>query len=273
MGNIRHNTLIATSWFADAVTALAAYAESLGCEVLRGRKAMNGYLTVCIAPDGSNEGWEGSNNGETRREQVKAWLAANSDCCFEWCEVAYGSFDANAVVTDSAWMGVSTMPSASSPASGESLFTAISHTQRNNYQSDFGSIDAFNDWCVKTKPIWAHLFDIATAQRVATYTIDTHGLSASESEDKGVAEPSNTEKALAYYRSGAKHDAPTYVPARVRLPVRVCGDGECAATFADAGEHDCESNRWGAISVRATDGKMLGVKPAEFDVVSWRFNT
>lgn len=82
----------------------------------------------------------------------------------------------------------------------------------------------------------------------------------------------DTEKALAYYKSGMLHEAPPYVPARVTLHSRVRGDGPFAGTFADAGEHDCESNRWGAISVRATNGKMLGVKPAEFDVVAWRSN-
>lgn len=83
----------------------------------------------------------------------------------------------------------------------------------------------------------------------------------------------DTEKALAYYKSGMLHEAPPYVPARVTLHSRVRGDGPFAATFADAGEHDCDSNRWGAISVRATNGQMLGVKPAEFDVVAWRSNT
>lgn len=82
----------------------------------------------------------------------------------------------------------------------------------------------------------------------------------------------DTEKALAYYKNGMLNEAPPYVPARVKLHARVHGDWPFAETFADAGEHDCESNRWGAISVRAANGKMLGVKPAEFDVVSWRPN-
>ena len=82
----------------------------------------------------------------------------------------------------------------------------------------------------------------------------------------------DTEKALAYYKSGMLNEAPPYVPERVKLHSRVRGDGPFAGTFADAGEHDCESNRWGAISVRATNGKMLGVRPAEFDVVAWRSN-
>lgn len=84
----------------------------------------------------------------------------------------------------------------------------------------------------------------------------------------------DTEKALAYYKHGMIGDAaPPYVPSRVKLHSRVRGDGPFAGTFADAGEHDCESNRWGAISVRATNGQMLGVKPAEFEVLAWRSNS
>jgi len=82
----------------------------------------------------------------------------------------------------------------------------------------------------------------------------------------------DTEKALAYYKNGMLHEAPPYVPARVKLHARVRGDGPFAGTFADAGEHDCECNQWGAISIRATNGEMLGVRPAEFDVVAWRSN-
>ena len=88
-----------------------------------------------------------------------------------------------------------------------------------------------------------------------------------------MSELTDTEKALAYYKNGMLHEAPPFVPARVRLHSRVRGDGPFVATFADAGEHDCESNQWGAISVQATNGAMLGVKPAEFDVVTWRPNT
>jgi hypothetical protein len=80
------------------------------------------------------------------------------------------------------------------------------------------------------------------------------------------------EKALAYYRAGVEKGIPPFVPARVRLHSRVCGDWPFGATFADAGEHACESNRYGAVSVLATDGTMLGVKPAEFEVVAWREN-
>jgi hypothetical protein len=41
---------------------------------------------------------------------------------------------------------------------------------------------------------------------------------------------------------------------------------------AAAGDHECESNKWGAISVKGSDGKMLGLRPAEFEVLTWRLN-
>ena len=85
-------------------------------------------------------------------------------------------------------------------------------------------------------------------------------------------ELTNSEKALCYYKAALSHVAPRYVPARVRLPARVRGDDPFCGTFADAGEHDCECNRWGAVAVRASNGKLLGVKPGEFDVVDWRLN-
>lgn len=93
-----------------------------------------------------------------------------------------------------------------------------------------------------------------------------------EKNGGSMAATTDTEKALAYYKNGMLHEAPPFVPARVKLHCRVRGDGPFAGTFADAGEHDCRSNRWGAISVRAVNGQMLGVKPAEFDVVAWRPN-
>jgi hypothetical protein len=88
---------------------------------------------------------------------------------------------------------------------------------------------------------------------------------------------SDTEKALNYYRSAVERRRPDYVPARVRL--RTCvrsdhplRDAEGHGYFAGPGECECESNEWGAISVRAENGKRLGVKPIEFEVTEWRAN-
>lgn len=79
--------------------------------------------------------------------------------------------------------------------------------------------------------------------------------------------------ALSYYRAGLQQEAPEYVPKVVRITRQVRGDGPFRMTRATPGEHEVECNRWGAVSVRAGDGQMLGLRPSEFDVVVWRRNT
>lgn len=83
----------------------------------------------------------------------------------------------------------------------------------------------------------------------------------------------NEAAALEYYRAGLENRAPLYVPSRVLLPKRVTGDFPIGhSTMAEAGEYDCYSNKWGAISVRASNGKLLGIRPAEFEPIAWRKN-
>jgi hypothetical protein len=80
-------------------------------------------------------------------------------------------------------------------------------------------------------------------------------------------------KALDYYRAGLESRAPKWVPCRVLLDGPARGEYPVGhTTLAEAGEHDCESNRYGAVIVRATNGKMLGLKPAEFEPLEWRKN-
>lgn len=50
----------------------------------------------------------------------------------------------------------------------------------------------------------------------------------------------------------------------VHLPNAVCGDGPFAETRAEAGLYKADFNAQGAVSIKATNGKMLGVKPGEF---------
>ena len=65
---------------------------------------------------------------------------------------------------------------------------------------------------------------------------------------------------------------PPLVPSRVLLREAACGDGPFQATVAESGEHDCSSNRWGAVSVKATNGTMLGLRLHEFEPIAWREN-
>lgn len=81
------------------------------------------------------------------------------------------------------------------------------------------------------------------------------------------------EKALNYYRSALCGVKPDFVPCRVFLASTVWSDFPMGPrTYAVTGFHDCKSNKWGAISVAANDGKRLGIKPAEFEVDEWREN-
>lgn len=85
-------------------------------------------------------------------------------------------------------------------------------------------------------------------------------------------------KAAAYYRAAVlqrddRSQIPPHVPCRVRLDRRITGDWPVGhMTAAGPGEMDCRANKWGAVSVLADDGKQLGLKLHEFEVVEWAEN-
>jgi hypothetical protein len=54
---------------------------------------------------------------------------------------------------------------------------------------------------------------------------------------------------------------------RVRLHRAVHGDGPFWRTAVGPGEHACECNAYGAVSVRASNGEMLGLRLNEFEVL------
>lgn len=80
------------------------------------------------------------------------------------------------------------------------------------------------------------------------------------------------QKQMAYYKAGMLKKAPPFVPARVRVLKEQFGDGPFRGAGVPAGEHDCRCNKWGAVSVSARDGKLLGLRPDEFEPVAWREN-
>lgn len=86
----------------------------------------------------------------------------------------------------------------------------------------------------------------------------------------------DVEKACDYYRSAFLQHArppidarPRFIPSRVRLATVVRGDFPFNGTMQRAGDHDCECNGYGAVSVRATNGKVLGLRPGEFEPLEW----
>jgi len=90
MGFIRHDAIIVTAGHAIYIEEAKNKAEEIGLEASRiVESPMNGYLSFLIAPDGSKEGWEDSNEGDAMRDEWIAWAKDHGDgIC--WGHVSYG---------------------------------------------------------------------------------------------------------------------------------------------------------------------------------------
>lgn len=80
------------------------------------------------------------------------------------------------------------------------------------------------------------------------------------------------EKAAAYYKAAATNARPMFVPVRIRIVQTVRGDGMDWNTRVAPGEYDCSCNQYGAVSVKASNGRILGVRLTEFEPVAWAAN-
>jgi hypothetical protein len=78
--------------------------------------------------------------------------------------------------------------------------------------------------------------------------------------------------AASYYKAGMLQQPPPWVPATVRVLNEQFGDSPFRGAGVAAGDHECECNKWGAVSVVARDGKMLGLRLNEFEPLTWREN-
>ena len=90
MGFIYHTATVVTSWEADHAFRAWQIAQDLE---LRPTGVCgpytNGYMSFLIPPDGSKEGWETSDEYDSRRDDwVRAVVAAG--LYLEWVEVRYG---------------------------------------------------------------------------------------------------------------------------------------------------------------------------------------
>lgn len=108
MGYILHHAIVVTSWNPDALDKAVVAANHFGLQCLGPSQiVVNGYRSLLICPDGHKEGWEGSDEGDTRRKQFREWLRSQAyddgSTCLAWFEVAYGSDDETAKVQTHAW--------------------------------------------------------------------------------------------------------------------------------------------------------------------------
>lgn len=84
----------------------------------------------------------------------------------------------------------------------------------------------------------------------------------------------NTSHALNYYKTAAlqsNHGScprPKYIPKRVLVLHTVSSDIPGGPRIG-TGEYDVECNPLGAVSVKTTSGKMLGLRLSEFEVLEW----
>lgn len=108
MGYIVHNTIVVTSRVDKAISDAVQKARELGLEVLGpSPKAMNGYQTILVCPDGSKEGWYDSQQFDEKRKAFRDYLDdqryEDNSSSLEWTEIAYGSDDRSVTVVDHAW--------------------------------------------------------------------------------------------------------------------------------------------------------------------------
>ncbi len=82
----------------------------------------------------------------------------------------------------------------------------------------------------------------------------------------------NQRMSAAYYKAVALKGSPPHVPSVVRVLREKFGDPPFVGAGVAAGEHECQCNRYGAVSVLDRGGKPLGLRLDEFEPVAWREN-
>lgn len=91
--------------------------------------------------------------------------------------------------------------------------------------------------------------------------------------------PSFDKQMISYLRSVVSQrnpeggEMPEWVPCRVRLPNEVHSEFWSGASLSvPAGDHDCQTNVWGAIMIRFESGNSLGIKPWECEILAFTWN-
>lgn len=100
MGYMVHHSIIVTSWNKDLLRKIHSTANSifmhhegsLVSPIVKG--IMNGFDSFFVAPDGSKDGWEDSDWGDSRRKEFIEILDKNryedGSSSLDWCVVQYG---------------------------------------------------------------------------------------------------------------------------------------------------------------------------------------
>lgn len=91
MSLIVHNAIIVTGYDQDFISDAREEATSLGLAVSEVVKSpVNGYISFFVAPDGSKEGWETSDEGDAAREKFCKFI--DEKCSgLTYAEIRYGN--------------------------------------------------------------------------------------------------------------------------------------------------------------------------------------
>ena len=87
----------------------------------------------------------------------------------------------------------------------------------------------------------------------------------------------DTEKGLHYYKNAViqRHNPikPIWVPKRIVLVNTIRGDSPIGYHIvATPGEYEADCNQYGAVSIKTSNGDLLGLRLDEFDVIEWQEN-
>lgn len=98
MGTMHHHALIVTSWDGDAITEahrVASGASRYVTPIIVTNA--NSQASFAVLPDGSKEGWEGSDAGDAARTAIIEYLDAQAyedgSNRIKWAEVSFGELD------------------------------------------------------------------------------------------------------------------------------------------------------------------------------------
>lgn len=98
MGYVKHHSIAITTFDKDLIlsarsNAVQIFGESSVTEIILSK--INMYFTIFIAPDGSKEGWEESDKGDSDRNQMIKWIESmkheDDSNSIDYCEFSYGS--------------------------------------------------------------------------------------------------------------------------------------------------------------------------------------
>lgn len=121
MGYMRHHAIIVTSWDDKLIrkahkVAKEVFAIGQVTSVLP--DILNGYRSFMVGPDGSKEGWEDSDAGDSARDIFIDWLETqrydDGSSALSWVEVQYGDDEKETKIcrdSDAKWRG----PTVSNP--------------------------------------------------------------------------------------------------------------------------------------------------------------